>query len=323
MQSLEAVLGHVESIRTAVAAEVQALEQGRAELREERAAFEEEKRLFEVEKRALRDRLHRGSGLVAPIKGEVVELNVGGTHFTTSLTTLLAEPESALAKMFQQPSAIPLDPEGRFFLDYAGAPFDYVLKYLRGERFFVRKHDPIVAEVYSLAHKLGLAGFISTLEVVLRGMKDAKAPEPAPAPRAPSPQPAHDEQGSVPPVAYPTDAYRAPADLSVLRPHRDAFPSVHTRPPSPQLGPASPPGWSGGAPPVAAPLAVGTPDVQRVDPALHGPLRRALDRQRTKNAKQLGVEQLDQVRLAEAGQRAEDSWELHWQGIHRPAAVLG
>eukprot|EP01064_Diplonema_japonicum_P018365 TRINITY_DN27051_c0_g1_i1.p1 TRINITY_DN27051_c0_g1~~TRINITY_DN27051_c0_g1_i1.p1 ORF type:complete len:283 (+),score=56.31 TRINITY_DN27051_c0_g1_i1:23-850(+) len=215
MESISEVFHHVEAIRETIAAEVNALELSKAQLQEERRQLEEERRLFEVEKKALRDRLHRGTGFVSPLTGNVAELNVGGTHYTTSLETLLADPDSELAALFRTPSEIPLDADGRFFLDYAGAPFSFVLKYLRGEKFFVKKGDPVVAEVYSLAHKLGLAGFKKIIEKVLTAQKkeieqEAKRQEEKPASVQPAAVPERNPH-IVTPAGSPDDSKMTPA----------------------------------------------------------------------------------------------------------------
>ncbi|XP_049533212.1 BTB/POZ domain-containing protein KCTD16 [Anopheles darlingi] len=68
---------------------------------------------------------------------EVIELNVGGTAYVTSLRTLLAEEGSWFGEAFgsgddpatsQRP---PQDAHGRYFIDRDGALFRQVLEYLR------------------------------------------------------------------------------------------------------------------------------------------------------------------------------------------------
>nr|CAB3258221.1 BTB/POZ domain-containing protein KCTD7-like [Phallusia mammillata] len=62
---------------------------------------------------------------------EVVELNVGGVHHTTSLSTLRKFPESMLAAMFSGRHHINTDKNGRFFIDRDGSLFHHVLNFLR------------------------------------------------------------------------------------------------------------------------------------------------------------------------------------------------
>ncbi|KAJ9447116.1 FH protein interacting protein FIP2 [Diplonema papillatum] len=222
METLDGIYGHVDAIRAAVAAEVGALEHGRATLGEERRLLEEERRLFEAEKHAFREHVERGGGRAAappPAPGDVVELNVGGTAYTTTLKTLCSDPASGLAQLFADPGRLPLDGDGRYFLDAAGPPFEYVLRFLRGEKFFVRRSDPLLVDVYALARRLGLARFVNVLEQVFR---DAKEATPAPAPANPAGVPTISDR-SVAPVRT-----QSPATPSELR-HPDAFPqdAVH------------------------------------------------------------------------------------------------
>ncbi len=60
----------------------------------------------------------------------VVKLNVGGTLYTTSLSTLTAaEPESMLARMVDQPKERQLIAEGKeIFIDRNGKLFEYILE---------------------------------------------------------------------------------------------------------------------------------------------------------------------------------------------------
>lgn len=54
---------------------------------------------------------------------EVISLNVGGTFFTTRLSTLRRYEDTMLAAMFSGRHHIPRDAEGRFFIDRDGAYF--------------------------------------------------------------------------------------------------------------------------------------------------------------------------------------------------------
>ena len=314
------ILGHVEAIRAAVAHDLEALEQYRQQLEGERRQLESERRLFEVEKRALRDRIGRGQGLVTPLNGDVVELNVGGTHFTTSLATLTSDPSSTLAQLFQQPAAIPLDADGRFFLDYGGQPFAYLLKYLRGEKFFVKKGDPIVAEVYSLAHRLNLSGFIRTIEDTLRGMRSVSAqPHREGSPAAAAVQ----QQQPSPRGNIPSAAEAAAAALPALSRSRSPQPRMQSplriRQASPQLraqqvaAPRLHP--AAGGPHAAADGGGDDDPLALMSPSVRDPLRRALERQRSKQALQDGATALQHIQQQEDLTRAASLWETHWQTL--------
>ncbi|MED6237865.1 BTB (POZ) domain-containing protein [Ataeniobius toweri] len=62
---------------------------------------------------------------------EVISLNVGGTYFTTRLSTLRRYEDTMLAAMFSGRHYIPRDAEGRFFIDRDGAYFGDILNFLR------------------------------------------------------------------------------------------------------------------------------------------------------------------------------------------------
>ena len=73
---------------------------------------------------------------------QYVRLDVGGTHYTTLLSTLCKHPDSMLATMFQgmseRASGAPMiglarDSEGTYILDRDGPCFRHVLNYLRHE----------------------------------------------------------------------------------------------------------------------------------------------------------------------------------------------
>ncbi|XP_077466888.1 BTB/POZ domain-containing protein KCTD14 [Stigmatopora argus] len=61
----------------------------------------------------------------------VVDLNVGGQVFCTSVGTLTKYPESKLAEWFAGRPALPRDGQGRYFLDRNGRHFGAILEFLR------------------------------------------------------------------------------------------------------------------------------------------------------------------------------------------------
>lgn len=67
----------------------------------------------------------------------IINLNVGGTHFTTRLSTLLSRSESMLCAMFSGSCPIDRDSDGRYFIDRDGKYFSYILNYLRDPINFV------------------------------------------------------------------------------------------------------------------------------------------------------------------------------------------
>ncbi|KAK7489838.1 hypothetical protein BaRGS_00018860 [Batillaria attramentaria] len=89
----------------------------------------------------------------------IVELNVGGVMYTTSLETLTKQPDSLLAGLFGDKSKSKLvrDTKGKYFIDRDGVLFRYVLDYLRNlrlvlpENFHERDRLKQEAEYYKLS----------------------------------------------------------------------------------------------------------------------------------------------------------------------------
>lgn len=77
---------------------------------------------------------------------EVVTLNVGGTKFTTSRSTLMSRP-SFLATMFSGRHALPTTPDGSHFIDRDPAHFRNLLNYLRSGAIAVPSDDEKKAEL--------------------------------------------------------------------------------------------------------------------------------------------------------------------------------
>ncbi|XP_034935069.1 BTB/POZ domain-containing protein KCTD12 [Chelonus insularis] len=63
----------------------------------------------------------------------VVELNVGGVFYTTSLSTLTKDNDSQLSAIFTGKSPVEKDAKGKYFLDRDGVLFRYVLDFLRND----------------------------------------------------------------------------------------------------------------------------------------------------------------------------------------------
>ncbi|ORY91280.1 BTB/POZ protein [Syncephalastrum racemosum] len=90
-----------------------------------------------------RDRLDRakhqfsqesGVALDAILSSEKVRLNVGGSIFETSLTTLRRDETSLLATMFSGRHALEPEADGSYFIDRDPLHFRHVLNYLRDLR---------------------------------------------------------------------------------------------------------------------------------------------------------------------------------------------
>ncbi|KAF1393509.1 hypothetical protein PFLUV_G00016730 [Perca fluviatilis] len=64
----------------------------------------------------------------------VVQLNVGGHLFSTSLSTLRKHPDSMLAELFSRQPKLHSDAQGRYFIDRDGSHFGAILDFLRSDR---------------------------------------------------------------------------------------------------------------------------------------------------------------------------------------------
>jgi hypothetical protein len=66
----------------------------------------------------------------------IIELNVGGVFYTTSISTLTKEENSLLGAMFSGKGKMTLakDNKGKYFIDRDGVLFRYVLDYLRNQK---------------------------------------------------------------------------------------------------------------------------------------------------------------------------------------------
>ncbi|RVE64224.1 hypothetical protein OJAV_G00144390 [Oryzias javanicus] len=92
---------------------------------------------------------------------EVISLNVGGTYFTTRLSTLRRYEDTMLAAMFSGRHYIPRDAEGRFFIDRDGAYFGDILNFLREGELPLRDR---VRAVYREAQYYSIGPLLDQLE---------------------------------------------------------------------------------------------------------------------------------------------------------------
>lgn len=104
----------------------------------------------------------------------VVELNVGGQLYTTSLTTLLRDPESLLAALFSGRQRILRDSRGRFFIDRDGLLFRYVLDYLRNSRLTLPENFDEKERLLAEAEYFQLKGLIRSLQKLIGTSKKGK-----------------------------------------------------------------------------------------------------------------------------------------------------
>ena len=62
---------------------------------------------------------------------DIVSLNVGGTHYTTSSTTLMKYPDSMFGRMLNSSIDSKKDEKGAYFIDRDGPLFRHVLNFMR------------------------------------------------------------------------------------------------------------------------------------------------------------------------------------------------
>ncbi|KAI3373287.1 hypothetical protein L3Q82_006584 [Scortum barcoo] len=92
---------------------------------------------------------------------EVISLNVGGTYFTTRLSTLRRFEDTMLAAMFSGRHYIPRDSEGRYFIDRDGTYFGDILNFLREGEL---PHRDRVRAVHREAQYYAIGPLLDSLE---------------------------------------------------------------------------------------------------------------------------------------------------------------
>ena len=70
---------------------------------------------------------------------ETVQLNVGGTKYITTKTTLRKYPYSILGAMFMENIPLSTDKDGNYFIYRPGHIFQYILQFLRCGKLVCRK----------------------------------------------------------------------------------------------------------------------------------------------------------------------------------------
>ncbi len=91
----------------------------------------------------------------------VINLNVGGYLFSTSLGTLTKYEDSMLAAMFSGRHEISRDEKGRYFMDRDGKYFRYILNFIRSNDL---PPDSVTLEVLKEAEYFCMTLLIETLE---------------------------------------------------------------------------------------------------------------------------------------------------------------
>ena len=116
------------------------------ELREIRDELAAEKRDWEEEKERVKQ---------TKVFEKVITLNVGGTRYTTTLSTLTRYPDSMLGVMFSGRHDLPQQEDGSYFIDKDGEIFKYIMMYLRDRDYcFCFLHDDELCKSQNLPSPL-------------------------------------------------------------------------------------------------------------------------------------------------------------------------
>ena len=75
--------------------------------------------------------------MVHMASGELIQLNVGGTIYTTTKATLSRYPNTMLGAMFNGSMPTTVDERGHYFIDRDGTLFGYVLNFFRSSKLAV------------------------------------------------------------------------------------------------------------------------------------------------------------------------------------------
>lgn len=96
---------------------------------------------------------------------EIVELNVGGVFYTSTLGTLKQESDSLLGQTFNGTSSLKLikDSKGKYFLDRDGVLFRYILDYLRNNKLVLPENFHEKERLKQEAEYFQLPGLVKSL----------------------------------------------------------------------------------------------------------------------------------------------------------------
>ena len=143
-QKLKNLLQHLETYMEETKRESQKLQQEKADLKKKEEKMRERLQAeFDKKEKELQE---KHDELAAEMKDweeekeqvkqtkvfdKVITLNVGGTQYTTTLSTLTKYPDSMLGVMFSGRHDLPQQEDGSYFIDRDGEVFKYILMYLR------------------------------------------------------------------------------------------------------------------------------------------------------------------------------------------------
>lgn len=95
----------------------------------------------------------------------IVELNVGGVFYSTSLSTLTKEPDSLLGQIFtgKDKAKVIRDSKGKYFIDRDGVLFRYILDYLRNQKLVLPENFHERERLKSEAEHYKVSGMVKCI----------------------------------------------------------------------------------------------------------------------------------------------------------------
>jgi hypothetical protein len=112
----------------------------------------------------------------------IVELNVGGVFYSTSVATLTSEPGSKLELMFDlselqnnEESTLLKDSKGKYFIDRDGVLFRYILDYLRNKKLVLPENFQETKRLLIEADFYELPSLVSSLRVTTVALPEVKS----------------------------------------------------------------------------------------------------------------------------------------------------
>ena len=100
----------------------------------------------------------------------MVKLNVGGHYFTTSLQTLIKDPNSMLAVMFSGEFDMKPAEDGAFFIDRDGTHFRFILYYLRTGQLSLPEGATALKELEAEAKFYQIQGILAELSLMTESL---------------------------------------------------------------------------------------------------------------------------------------------------------
>lgn len=119
--------------------------------------FEEKEKILKLNEQKLKHSIEQMEK-IHKFQDCQIKLDIGGTYFSTSVTTLTKDPDSMLGTMFSGRFPIKKNEEGRVFIDRDASLFSIVLEYLRDGEFDIPEDSKIVSKLLREVKYYGLTG---------------------------------------------------------------------------------------------------------------------------------------------------------------------